>query len=505
MERYDAAVIGAGPDGLIAAHRLASAGLKVLVLERHEFAGGRAISREFHPGFRASPYADELPAIPQDIFSQLDPPRHGAILMPAPASACLSDAGTTVLYADLARRARAAGPVGQALVGLQRDIDGAHKAMASRVRELAPDQPRSFLRPKLQRLPWPGEEWSGKPLADALAERLSDSAFKLHLAAHVLSGTAASPYLMGTALHVLKGHEGSGLPRGGLGTLAQALLHAARSAGAVVRLGADIASIRIDHGKVTGLVLTGGEEIQSRTVLSTLDLKRTFLGLIAWSDLPEAVQRRVTQFRMAGGRARVLFALDAPPEFVFAGAAPEAALGSVHMVTSLDALSRSHDSWRAGLLPDVLPVTLRVPSLLDPMLAPIGKAVMTATISGVPSTLVDGDWNKEKRTSLAKIAVAAAERAAPGVSGRMLAAAIITPREIETELGLTEGDFDGGDLSSDQALGFRPFPDWRDGRTPLRGVYLGGPSAAPSPFLLGTAGAHAATRLLADLKIRRAR
>ena len=87
----------------------------------------------------------------------------------------------------------------------------------------------------------------------------------------------------------------------------------------------------------------------------------------------------------------------------------------------------------------------------------------------------------------------------------MLAAAIITPREIETELGLTEGDFDGGDLSSDQALGFRPFPDWRDGRTPLRGVYLGGPSAAPSPFLLGTAGAHAATRLLADLKIRRAR
>ena len=91
MERYDAVIIGAGADGLIAAHQLASAGLKVLVVERQKTAGGCAQTREFHSGFMASPYADELAPIPAKIFRQMDLPRHGAIFMPAPASTIASD------------------------------------------------------------------------------------------------------------------------------------------------------------------------------------------------------------------------------------------------------------------------------------------------------------------------------------------------------------------------------------------------------------------------------
>ena len=66
--RYDACIIGAGADGLAAAATLAARGLKVAVVERDSHAGGRCATREFHPGFRASPYADEVPAIPADIF-----------------------------------------------------------------------------------------------------------------------------------------------------------------------------------------------------------------------------------------------------------------------------------------------------------------------------------------------------------------------------------------------------------------------------------------------------
>ena len=59
MERYDAAIAGAGPEGLIAAIVLARAGRRVVVLERQGKAGGCAQTIEFHPGFKASAYADE--------------------------------------------------------------------------------------------------------------------------------------------------------------------------------------------------------------------------------------------------------------------------------------------------------------------------------------------------------------------------------------------------------------------------------------------------------------
>ena len=58
MDRYEAAVIGAGPEGLVASIVLARAGVRVIVLEKSEEPGGRATTLEFHPGFRTSPYAD---------------------------------------------------------------------------------------------------------------------------------------------------------------------------------------------------------------------------------------------------------------------------------------------------------------------------------------------------------------------------------------------------------------------------------------------------------------
>ena len=81
----------------------------------------------------------------------------------------------------------------------------------------------------------------------------------------------------------------------------------------------------------------------------------------------------------------------------------------------------------------------------------------------------------------------------------MASEAIIAP-DIEAVLGATRGDLDGGEIAPDQVLGFRPFADWRDGRTPVDGLYLGGPSAAPAPFFLGASGARAAAALIADFR-----
>src|SRR5262249_31814555 len=157
--------------------------------------------------------------------------------------------------------------------------------------------------------------------------------------------------------------------------------------------------------------LANGEAISAPAVLSTLDVKRTFLDLVPF---PEGMTR-IGRLRAAGQAARVLIALDAPPDLALPGADPDIGRGPIHVVASEEAISRSYDSWREGVLPASPLVTLRVPSFADPRLAPLGKAVMTATVSAVPARLSEGPWTESRRAQLVKLVLDAAERAAPGV------------------------------------------------------------------------------------------
>ena len=481
----------------------------MVVLERQGRAGGRAETYEFHPGFKASPYADEVPEIPSRLFRALDLARHGALLAPAAASACVSDEGTTILYADEARAARAV-PVHarDGLLALRREVEALRLAIDRRALEpVRPRQSRAVFWSYRRSSPWPGEEWGQLSLDAALKSRISDSALRLHLAADAVSGRAVSPFLAGTALHLLAPGAGrSGMTAGGLEVLGSALQRAAAAAGAVIRYGAEVQSIRVTNGRAGALLLAGGEEVTARAILSSLDVKRTFFALIDRGALGGDTAARVGRYRMAGQSARVLVALDSLPEFKPPFGDPDIRSGPIHMLSSLQALSRAHESWNTGLIPEAPLITLRFPSLSDPRLAPPGKALMTATLSAIPFHLADGPWTRAKRERLAQLVFAAADRVLPGLRERSLAARVIVSPDIETVLGATEGDLDGGEFAPDQALGFRPFGDggwdwmlaWRDGRTPVTGLYLGGPSSAPSPVLLGVAGGRAARSLLAD-------
>ena len=506
MDRYEAAIIGAGPEGLVASIVLARAGLRVLVLEKSDEPGGRATTLEFHPGFRASPYADELPPMPHRLYRSLGVARHGAVLAPSPGSLAVTSSGTSVLFENQERLARSAPAEAVAdLLAFKRETESARAAIENRATLVTKVHRRWFGSNSGMNSapPWPSGPWVSDSLDVLLRARIGNPLLRLHLAADAISGRAVSPFLTGTALHALApGIGGSGQPPAGLGRLARALADIAVASGVMIRCDATVTHVSVSQGRAAGVVVDGRESIEAAAVLSALDIKQTVLGLLPWPDLPDAVPKRVGRFRMAGQRARVLFALDAPPEFPGVCKSWESARGPIHVVDSLENFSRSYESWRAGTIPENPLVTLRLPSFADPRLAPIGKAVMTATLGGIPARLFDGAWTDDKRSKLAQLALAAAERAMPGVAARVLSQHVLVGADFEAALGASAGDLDGGELAPDQALDFRPFagPEWQDGRMPVQGLYLGGPSSAASPFLLGASGERAALAMLADFQ-----
>ncbi len=307
---YDAAIIGAGADGLAAAATLARAGHRTVVLERNATPGGRCQTREFHPGFRASPYADEIAPIPPEIFWSLDLARHGAFFTPPQASLALWPDRRSVFATAGAGASPILSEVGARVSAL---LDRAGRDTA------APPRWPFF---RKRHAPWPGDDWAEASLAGTADKMCRDRADAAHLVAAALAGRAADPLLAGSALHLLApGSGGSGLVRGGLGALGRALAAAAREAGAEIVCGLDVSDVKHARGRARGVVLADGSEIAAHAVLSTLDLKRTFLSLFPWTALPRPLARRVNAFRMAGSTARLLVALDAPPDLAGASEA----------------------------------------------------------------------------------------------------------------------------------------------------------------------------------------
>jgi len=481
--RYDAAIIGAGADGLAAAATLVRSGLKVIVLERSDRPGGRCITREFHTGFHASPFCDELPPIPAEIFWSLGLARAGAVFVPTPVS--------TALWPNRAKSLAG----GSDRIWSQRAAL-VEAALARSEKDVTPQRAASFWRrgpPACEA--WPGEAWATRSLRDLLADQISDNDVRAGAMAEALGARAAHPDLVGSALHLLAPPSGSGLVVGGLQRFTDSLLASAQ--GAEILCGLEVADIRRQSGKVTGLCLADGTEIAARAIISTLDLKRTFLSLFAWSDLPAEVANRAGSFRMAGGTARLLFALDSLPARP-AFASDDLFAGAIHVEPEPDQFGAAYTAWRAGTIAPHLPIILRVIS--DPRCSAIGTAVMTATVGCVPGRLFDGSWTHEKRDALREQVVASIERVLPGTIARIRACELIVPPDMEESLGCTDGDLWGGEIASDQMLGFRPWLDRAAPRAPIERLYLAGPSTVIG--MLGTcvSGVFAARAVVADLK-----
>jgi phytoene dehydrogenase-like protein len=511
---HDAVVIGAGPNGLAAAARLAQAGRKVVVLERAAAPGGLSARHEFHPGYAVPGILHDEALVPRAVAEKLGLLRHGLELRRAPATYLAEANGPGLLLpGDTAGAAEAIGRRSA------HDAKG-YAAMRAFLGRITPLFASVLSVPPPAITPGSaGDFWQiakrGLSLfridrkdllelarvapmcvADYLNERFETPLLVEALAAPAVASTWSGPWSAGTMTNfLLRECAGGEAIAGGPPALVAALLAAARAAGAEIRTGAEVARIRLDAGKVAGVTLASGETIDSGLVLSSADPKRTMLHLLAPGTLPLRIEEEFLHLRCRGTAAKVHLALSGPLELAASDGRLDEAIriGGGHV----DDLERAFDAIKYRRFSERPNLEVRVPTVADPGLAPQGHHTVSILASFAPYDL-EGGWTGAARESFGDAVVSVLEKHAPGLRGRIVAREVLSPADLESRFALTGGQLHHGEIALDQLLMMRPAPSAPRYRTTVPGLYLGGAGSHPGGGVRPTAGWLAAEAVLAS-------
>src|SRR6185436_2754409 len=165
--------------------------------------------------------------------------------------------------------------------------------------------------------------------------------------------------------------------------------------GAEIRTDARVEQIRVRNGKADGVVLDGGEEIRATSVLSSLDSRRTFLGLLEPGTLDPAFEDEVRRFKFRGSSGKVNLAVDRLPEFTSLPGAGEHLRGAISFSPSIDEMETAYDDAKYGHFSRKPYIDMIIPTLVDPSMAPPGKHVISCFVQYAPYKLAPelGTWD----------------------------------------------------------------------------------------------------------------
>jgi len=248
------------------------------------------------------------------------------------------------------------------------------------------------------------------------------------------------------------------------------------------------------------VVLSTGDEISARAIISNADPKRTLLKLVDPTNLDPSFLEKLRNYRSLGTVAKVNLALGGLPEFTSLNGADAAAMsGRLLIGPGIDYIERAFDESKYGNFSKAPYLDITIPSLTDPSLAPDGKHVMSIYMQYAPYKLKGDTWDNQ-RVALADTVVKTLAQYAPKLPGLILTHKIITPQDLEDTYGLTGGHIFHGELSLDQFFTMRPLLGWGRYRTPVRNLFLCGSGTHPGDGLTGGSGVNAAREILKDLK-----
>ncbi len=526
MKTYDAIVVGAGHNGLTTAAFLAKAGLDVVCVEKNDYIGGAAVSRELHKDWIYSNCSYVCSLLRPEIFRALELHKHGLQITPFGGSVQFMENGDyfgayhdpEVAYREMARFSR-------------RDADMYKVYRADTMRQCrfirdfllstAPD-PTSFKpRDLLELMHIGGKFWEmgedrmyetirfwTMSVAEYLDQYFETDIIKTAKSGSGIIGTALGVHSPGTAYVLLHhymgevdGNVGSwGFARGGMGAVSGSIASAFQAHGGELRTEAGVDKIIVQGGKAQGVALENGEEIKGRLVVSAMDVKRTFLKCMAKSDLPEHFVRRVENFKIRGSSGKVNIALDGLPEFPALPDNSTLMHSDFHFIDTMEKMERAYDDWKAGTWSKDPYVDCVIPTLSDPTMAPPGKHFMSVFVQYCPHQIDGRAWTSEEKDAFGQTVIDQIANYSPNFKDLILHMEVRTPEDIEREIGITEGNIFHGELTMDQLLFNRPVPGYAQYRSPVEGLYMCGSSTHPGGGVMAAPGANAAREILADLR-----
>src|SRR5271155_4245639 len=424
-ETRDVIIVGGGHNGLVTAFYLAKAGFKPLVLERRTQVGGAAITEEFHPGFRCSALAHNTGPLRADIVRDMQLEQHGLKLTTPDVNtvSLLPDGRALVLYADAKKASQEIAQWSQKDAAAYADFGTALGKIGKVIGEalvLTPpniDSPssgdlwgmlktgraiRNLGKKDLYRV----LRWGPMAVADLVAEFFDTEPLRATIAARGIFGTFLGPWSAGSALVLLLRAAADAtpagsiqFPAGGAGAITLAMAAAAKQAGAEIRTDAEIAEIRVKDGVATGVVLTSGEEITARAIVSNADPKSTLMRLVDPAHLSPDFVQKIKNYRSAGTVAKINLALSALPEFTALKANTNGNLlhGRIQISPEIDYLERAFDDSKYGNFSRNPYIEIAFPSLSDPSLAPAGQHVMSIYMQYAPYKLKNSDWETQRK------------------------------------------------------------------------------------------------------------
>ena len=470
----DAVVVGAGPNGLAAALRLAAAGLSVRVVERGEQAGGGLRTEELmRPGYVHDVCSAVHPmAATAPFFKEFDLPSRGVrLLQPEINFAHPLDGGRAALsFHDLGRTAD----------GLGRDA-AAYRRLFGPLLRHADEITDFFLTSAFRRLPVRGAPaiasfgLQGLPNISFLANRyFSDESAKALVAGAAAHGmldlsrplTAA----LGMFLGMLSHHQGWPLVEGGSQKVADAMVTALEQQGGEVVTGHEVTDLREFAGVPAVLLNTS---------------PGAFVAM-AGNQLPEGYRRWVRRYHHGPGVFKMDWILSEPVPWTN----PDVRrAGTIHVAGTIEETVAGEAAPAHGRLADKPYVLAVQPTVVDPTRAPGGGHIFWAYVHVPHGSTVD----------MTEAIEAQIERFAPGFRDTIVERHTMHAGEMEhwnpNDVG---GDISNGEASLRQMLA-RPVPRWNTYKTPITGTYLASAATPPGPAVHGQCGDNAAQVALREV------